>query len=31
MKIAILGAGNMGSWLARRLNRDHEVVVYDKR
>jgi prephenate dehydrogenase len=30
MKIAILGAGNMGSWLARRLNQDHEVVVYDK-
>jgi prephenate dehydrogenase len=30
MKIAILGVGHMGSWLARRLSPDHEVVVYDK-
>jgi prephenate dehydrogenase len=30
MKIAILGVGHMGSWLARRLSQDNEVAVYDK-
>jgi len=29
VKIAILGAGHMGGWLARILNRDHLVGVYD--
>lgn len=30
MRIAILGVGRMGSWLARRLSEDHEVAIYDK-
>jgi prephenate dehydrogenase len=30
MRIAILGAGHMGSWLAREFSKDHEVAVYDK-
>jgi prephenate dehydrogenase len=30
MKIAILGVGHMGSWLARGLLQHHEVIVYDK-
>jgi prephenate dehydrogenase len=29
MKIAILGAGNMGRWLVRELAPDHEVCVHD--
>ena len=29
MRIAILGAGLMGSWLARELVKEHEVAVYD--
>ncbi len=29
MRIAILGAGNMGGWFARRLAEKHEVGVYD--
>ncbi len=29
MKITILGAGHMGSWLARELSKEHEVSVYD--
>jgi prephenate dehydrogenase len=29
VKIAILGAGHMGSWLARELSGEHEVAVYD--
>ncbi|MDQ7822197.1 MAG: prephenate dehydrogenase/arogenate dehydrogenase family protein [Candidatus Eremiobacteraeota bacterium] len=29
MKIAILGAGNMGAWLALTLAEDHEVGIYD--
>ena len=29
MKIAVLGAGNMGRWLVRELAPDHEVCVYD--
>jgi prephenate dehydrogenase len=30
MKIAILGAGRMGSWLAREFSKEHEVGVYEK-
>ena len=30
MRIAILGVGRMGSWLARRLSQDHEVAIHDK-
>jgi prephenate dehydrogenase len=30
VKIAILGAGNMGSWFARELSKDHKVGVYDR-
>jgi prephenate dehydrogenase len=30
MKIAILGAGRMGSWLARELSRANPVAVYDE-
>ncbi|OPY83989.1 MAG: prephenate dehydrogenase [Syntrophorhabdus sp. PtaU1.Bin153] len=30
MKIAILGAGRMGSWLAREFSKGHEVAVYEK-
>ena len=29
MRIAILGAGRMGSWLARVLARDHHVIIGD--
>lgn len=29
MKIAILGAGKMGSWMARQLSAKHEVAVFD--
>ncbi len=29
MKIAILGFGRMGSWLARKLSASHRVAVYD--
>ncbi len=29
MRIAILGAGLMGSWLAKELMKEHEVAVYD--
>jgi prephenate dehydrogenase len=29
MRIAILGAGKMGSWFARVLAADHEVAIYD--
>ena len=29
MKIAILGAGKMGAWMARQLSEKHEVAVYD--
>lgn len=29
MKIAILGAGKMGSWLARELEAENEMAVYD--
>lgn len=29
MKIGILGAGKMGSWLARLLSKDHEIAVFD--
>ena len=29
MKIAILGCGKMGSWLAKLLSKEHEVAVYD--
>ena len=29
MKIAVLGAGNMGRWLVRELAPDHEVCVHD--
>ncbi|MBU0591732.1 prephenate dehydrogenase/arogenate dehydrogenase family protein [Candidatus Micrarchaeota archaeon] len=30
MKIVIIGIGKMGSWLAKELVKDHEVVVYDR-
>jgi prephenate dehydrogenase len=30
MKIAILGAGHMGSWLAKELSAGHEVAVYSR-
>ncbi|MEW6722573.1 MAG: prephenate dehydrogenase/arogenate dehydrogenase family protein [Candidatus Micrarchaeota archaeon] len=30
MKIAIIGAGKMGSWLARMLSSGNEVAVYDR-
>jgi prephenate dehydrogenase len=29
MRIAILGAGRMGSWLARALSAEHEIAVFD--
>lgn len=29
MKIAVLGAGHMGSWLAKELTRNNEVCIYD--
>lgn len=29
MKIAILGAGLMGSWLAKALSKEHEIALYD--
>ena len=29
MRIAILGAGKMGSWLAKELSGDNEVAIYD--
>jgi prephenate dehydrogenase len=29
MRIAIVGAGKMGSWFAKTLSADHEVAVYD--
>jgi prephenate dehydrogenase len=29
MRIAIIGAGHMGSWLARELSKGHDVAVYD--
>ena len=30
MKIAIIGAGKMGSWLAKELASMHEIAVYDR-
>ena len=30
MKIAIIGIGKMGSWLARTLSASHEVAAYDR-
>jgi len=30
MRIAVIGTGNMGSWFARELCKDHEIAVYDK-
>lgn len=30
MRIVVLGVGRMGSWLARALGRDHEVLVRDE-
>ncbi|OPY64557.1 MAG: T-protein [Syntrophorhabdus sp. PtaU1.Bin050] len=30
MKIAILGAGRMGSWLAKEFSKGHEVGIYEK-
>jgi prephenate dehydrogenase len=30
MKIAIIGTGNMGSWLATELSEKHDIAVYDK-
>jgi prephenate dehydrogenase len=29
MKIALLGMGHMGSWLAREFSRSHEVAAFD--
>ncbi len=29
MKIAIMGIGNMGSWLAKELSKENEVAVFD--
>ncbi len=29
MKIAILGAGHMGTWLTQELSKEHETAVYD--
>lgn len=29
MKIAIIGIGKMGSWLARELSKEHEIALYD--
>ena len=29
MRIAVLGAGNMGRWLIRELAADHEICVHD--
>ena len=29
MKIAVLGAGRMGSWFIRELSRNHDVVIFD--
>jgi len=31
MKIAILGAGNMGSWFANRLKKEHKIWIYDQK
>lgn len=31
MKIAILGAGNMGAWFANRLKEEHKIAVYDQK
>ncbi|MFH1784910.1 MAG: prephenate dehydrogenase/arogenate dehydrogenase family protein [Candidatus Micrarchaeota archaeon] len=30
MKIAIIGTGKMGSWLAKELARDNEILLYDR-
>jgi prephenate dehydrogenase len=30
MKITILGAGHMGSWLARGLSEGHEIAIFDR-
>jgi prephenate dehydrogenase len=30
MKIAIIGAGHMGSWLAREMAGNHEIAVFDR-
>lgn len=30
MKIAVLGAGHMGSWLVKELTRNNEVCIYDQ-
>lgn len=30
MKIAILGAGHMGSWLAKELSKEHEIAIYNR-
>ena len=30
MRIAILGAGHMGSWLAEVLSGEHEIAAYDR-
>lgn len=30
MKIAVLGAGHMGSWLIKELSRNNDVCVYDR-
>lgn len=29
MRIAVVGIGHMGSWIARDLSREHEVAIYD--
>lgn len=31
MRIAILGAGNMGTWFATNLKEKHEIGIYDKK
>ncbi|MFH1227894.1 MAG: prephenate dehydrogenase/arogenate dehydrogenase family protein [Planctomycetota bacterium] len=30
MRIAVLGTGNMGSWLVREFSKENEIAVYDK-
>ncbi len=30
MKIVILGAGHMGSWIAKELSKEHQTYIYDK-
>ncbi len=30
MRIAVIGVGNMGSWLARELSKNHEIAIYDE-